>query len=54
MKDMSKIVEIKKMWSVDLNCRTLIMFLECGHGYVHVGNQEVGETTYCSKCAQGL
>ena len=47
---MSKIVEIKKMWNEDLGRKTPIMFLDCGHGFVHTSNQVVGDTVYCTKC----
>lgn len=48
---MTKIVEIKKMWHQELGRKALIMFLDCGHGFVHIGNQQVGDTVHCTKCA---
>jgi hypothetical protein len=50
MKD-TKIVEIKKMWHQEKGRKMPIMFLSCGCGYVHTGNQEVGDLVWCTKCA---
>lgn len=48
---MAKIVEIKKMWNEDLGRKMPIMFLSCGHGFVHTSDKEVGDSIYCTKCA---
>jgi hypothetical protein len=55
---MAKIVEIKVLPLVDddhipTGKKAPIMFLDCGHGYVHIGNQEVGDSIFCTKCAKG-
>lgn len=36
---MARIVEIKKMWHQERERKMPIMFLDCGHGFVHIGNQ---------------
>lgn len=47
---MSRIVEIKKLYHQELGRKVLIMFLDCGHGFVYTSNLQVGETVSCSKC----